>query len=129
MIIDSISSSDVRLATRLDSSYHLSPGVKALARVSGVSVAGGDVVPLGSIARIWAPKRFKREYAVGSEEAAQYLRPYDVFDYLPAPADLLSVKHNEDIDQLRLSEDMLILTCSGRNLGPAVAVEPVLARS
>ncbi|WP_125615845.1 hypothetical protein [Actinomadura sp. WAC 06369] len=78
---------------------------------------------LGNLASISAPKRFKRVYATSAEESLPYLRPYDIFDYLPIAADHLSVSRNSVIDDLRLHIGTILLTCSGRNLGPAVAVD------
>ena len=57
-----------------------------------------------------------------------YIRPYDVFDYLPVAADLLSARANPRIDELRLTRGMVVLPRSGRNLGPAVAVDTYLAK-
>jgi hypothetical protein len=84
---------------------------------------GFDVRKLSDIAELMAPKRFKRVYAARSEDSLPYLRPYDIFDYLPVPADLLSATRNSNIAELRLNTEMILLTCSGRNLGPAVAVD------
>ncbi|HMJ08453.1 MAG TPA: hypothetical protein VK468_05575, partial [Pyrinomonadaceae bacterium] len=66
--------------------------------------------------------------AASREEKIGYLRPYDVFEYLPRPADFLSVTRTRDIDKSRLSRGMLLQTCSGRNLGPAVFVDEYLAQ-
>jgi len=66
-------------------------------------------------------------YAKPKEKALPYLRPYDVFDYLPVPADNLSVKGTRQIEALKLQHGSIVLPASGRNLGPAVAVDSYLA--
>jgi len=106
---------------RLDAKYFCSPGVRAsefmvLLRASGVqfrTVAGkggmGEVAPLS---------RTKRVYAAPGEESLPYLRPYDVFDYLPQSADLLAKAGGSDLDRLMPAAGTILQTCSGRNLGP-----------
>jgi type I restriction enzyme S subunit len=69
------------------------------------------------------PARFKRVYAQPAEAAVPYLRPYDVFDYMPIPADHLSDRGTDRIRDLMITQGSLILPASGRNLGPAVAVD------
>ncbi len=117
---------------RLDSKYYLSPGTQAAERIAVCKASGVTTALLGGvdgIARsVSAPNRFKRVYATVAEQAAPYLRPYDVFDYLPLAADLLSVDRSPNLPQLQVRRGMLLQTCSGRNLGPAVAVDEFLER-
>jgi len=83
---------------------------------------------LGSIAsRIWQPYRFRRAYAATAEPSYPYLRPYDVFEYLPTAADHLSATRNRGIESYKLKRGMILQTCSGRNLGPAVFVDRYLS--
>jgi hypothetical protein len=56
-----------------------------------------------------------------------YMRPYDVFDYLPIASDRLSLSRNASVDDLRLTPGTLLQTCSGRNLGPCALVDEPLA--
>lgn len=131
MKTDVIRSLTLRASSRMDARYHLSPGVKAsefieVARAKGVTLRtiGGE----GGLGRVWRPLRFKRAYAAPGEASTPYLRPYDVFEYLPVAADMLSLKRNKRIGDYRLRRGMLLQTCSGRNLGPAVAVDEYLSR-
>ncbi|MFD3757483.1 hypothetical protein [Streptomyces sp. NPDC058622] len=81
---------------------------------------------LGELGKIWMPSRFARSYASPNEAGLPYLRPYDVFDYLPVASDHLSVERNNKIEQLILREGMILQTCSGRNLGPCAYVDKAL---
>src|SRR5262249_31921818 len=74
------------------------------------------------------PKRLpRRVHSEANEDTAPYLRPYDVFDYLPVAADHLSRRNNPQVEELRLEPGMIVLPRSGRNLGPSVAVDAHLA--
>jgi hypothetical protein len=131
MNIETVSASSLMSHARLDSKYFLSPGIKAAHRIAHAKARGIPCVPLGGengIANIWQPDRFKRAYAAPSEECFPYLRPYDVFEYLPRSADRLSAKRNKNIQSYLLKRGMILQSCSGRNLGPAVFVDSYLAK-
>lgn len=131
MIVQTINSSTIYQTSRVDAGYHLSPGQLAASRMSRLREAGVEFLKLegeGSVARVWAPGRFKRSYAASAERKVPYLRPYDVFSYLPEPADWLSEERTESLDTYRLKKGQILQTCSGRNLGPAVMVDKFLAK-
>jgi hypothetical protein len=131
MKVQAIRSTAVTGAGRLDAGYHLAPGQLAAARLAKARAVGVRCPKLGEpegIAKVWSPNRFKRAYAAVGEESVPYLRPYDVFYYLPEPADLLSAARTEKLDDYRLKRGMILQTCSGRNLGPAVMTDAWLAR-
>jgi hypothetical protein len=88
---------------------------------------GRAIRTLGNLGRLTQPSRFKRVYATAEEERIPYLRPYDIFDYLPGPADFLSKSRSLNLPQLMVSPGTILQTCSGRNLGPAVLVDEYLA--
>jgi hypothetical protein len=118
-------------ARRLDSWYFLSPGASASLRVAAARVKGNTIATLGGpggLAKVWAPNRFKRAYAASKEAKVPYLRPYDVFEFLPEAADYLSATRTESLDTYRLKRGMILQSCSGRNLGPAVMVDSYLER-
>jgi hypothetical protein len=130
MRIDTLRSSDLLQSGRLDSGYHLSAGRHAAATLENAREQGIRFRRLAKpdgIGSIWQPNRFKRVYAAPQEEKLPYLRPYDIFEFLPTPADYLSSGRNENIDSYRLKVGMLLQSCSGRNLGPAVIVDKYLA--
>jgi len=117
---------DLAGAGRLDSEYFWSPSRGAAERVAKLRAAGVRFEAVGDGvfgAHVWAPKRFKRIYAAQNEDRAGYLRPHDVFMYLPEPASWLSVERTRSLDHYSLSHGTILQTCSGRNLGPAVMVD------
>ena len=131
MITDTVLSSDIAATGRLDSEFHLSKGIQArrfLLHATRRGVRTTNLGGPGGLAHVMRPNRAPRQVLSGAEEnAVPYIRPYDVFDYLPAAADLLSSRANSRIDELRLTPGMVVLPRSGRNLGPAVAVDAYLA--
>ncbi|MDQ3802561.1 MAG: hypothetical protein M3416_01725 [Acidobacteriota bacterium] len=131
MKTDTVNAVSLVSRRRLDAGYFLSSGMRAAERVESAKAKGVPFVTLGGkdgIARVWQPNRFKRVYASPSEKHLPYLRPYDVFEYLPAAADLLSVKRNKNIQNYVLTRGMILQSCSGRNLGPAVFADDYLAK-
>ncbi len=72
--------------------------------------------------------RFKRHLAAPAEESLPFLRAFDVFEYLPEPADLISVDRTPGLADLRIEPGVILLTRSGRNLGPCVLSDEYLAR-
>jgi hypothetical protein len=116
---------------RLDAQSHLSGGVAVRDHLADLEEAGDvEQRPLGGddgLGAVWQPSRFKRIYATGDEAAVPYLRPYDVFEYLPEPASHLSVARTEDLASYRLATGTILQTCSGRNLGPLQLVDEFLS--
>lgn len=116
---------------RLDVNYFLSPGVRAEERLVLLKAAGvltRTVGGPGGLGRVVPTTRSKRVYAAPGESAVPYLRPYDVFDYLPQAADLLSRTGNPGVTALQPEPGCLLQTCSGRNLGPLTYADRYLAR-
>lgn len=129
MIVALIQAQALFAGRRLDAKYFASPAVRiraVLADNPGVTLRriGGD----GGIATVFAPKRFKRTYAVEGEEFVPYLRPYDVFEFFPPEADRLSVSRTESLSDYMIKPGDLLQTCSGRNLGPLTIADDYLAR-
>lgn len=131
MRTETIRAAQLVKTARLDSRYYLSEGVKAAARLDRAVNRGIDCSPLGGengLAEVWQPGRFVKKEAAREEEGAPYLRPYDVFEYLPRAADYLSVRRTPDYEKCVLKRGMILQSCSGRNLGPAVFVDAYLAK-
>ena len=122
-----VRSRSVRAHERLDAAYFSDDFVQSKESLALIEAAGTLVAPLGQIARVWDPPRFARAWAAPSEDGIPYLRPYDVFDYLPEATQRLSAKRNKGIDDLRLAPGTILQTCSGRNLGPNTIVDEDLA--
>lgn len=116
---------------RLDAKYHCSPGVLASERMVMLAARGTVLRPAaghGGLGTIGATTRTKRVYAAPGEDSVPYLRPYDVLDYLPQSADLLSLTGSVGLDRLSPQPGTILQTCSGRNLGPAVYADAYLSR-
>jgi hypothetical protein len=131
MIVRTTQARSLHANRRIDCKYFLSPGTQAAERLAVVAAAGVPLRCIGGsdgLGHVWAPARFKRAYAAPGEDAIPYLRPYDIFDYVPQAADLLSIVRSDNIAQLKAPAGALLQTCSGRNLGPAVAVDAHLER-
>jgi hypothetical protein len=131
MRVETVSAVSLATHARLDSRYFLAPGIKAAERVARAKARGVPCVPLGGpkgIARIWQPTRFTKTEAAPREDQIGYLRPYDVFEYLPQAADYVSLTRSGDIERCKLTRGMIVQTCSGRNLGPAAFVDDYLSK-
>ena len=126
MITATVRSRSVRAHERVDARFFTSPGMGAEERISVLEAEGAAISLLGDLAAVHAPLRFKRIYAGEDEPAIGYLRPYDVFEYLPRPVDHLSVRHCKSIDSLVVRRGQILQTCSGRNLGPCAYVDASL---
>ena len=114
---------------RLDASYFLSPGVAAGQRVAQLERSGVPTVTVAGdngVGTVAPTSRTKRLYAGSGEVGVPYLRPYDVFDYLPQSADILA---DDDVSQsLRPTSGTIMQTCSGRNLGPLAYADEYIAQ-
>lgn len=116
---------------RLDAKYHCSPGVLANDHMRALEAAGAELRPVagdGGLGRIGASSRTRRVYAAPGEESLPYLRPYDVFDYLPQPADQLSKSGSANLQGLIPEVGTILQTCSGRNLGPLAYADAYINR-
>lgn len=111
---------------RLDARYFAAPAVRIKTALRDSDEV--DLRPVGDYAHVRAPSRFKRAYAAPGEEYISYLRPYDVFEFLPPEADRLSVKRTENLEDYRIRAGELLQTCSGRNLGPLAIADEYLAQ-
>ncbi|GEL48052.1 hypothetical protein CHO01_31680 [Cellulomonas hominis] len=114
---------------RLDANFFTAPGVAAHERILLAEAAGTveSVSSVGDFGRVWDPPRFARAYAAPAEPGVPYLRPYDVFDYLPSTQDRLSSVRNAHFTRLIPGRGTLLQTCSGRNLGPITVADDDLA--
>ncbi|MFF6880200.1 hypothetical protein ACFY9S_33560 [Streptomyces sp. NPDC012474] len=128
MKITHVRSRSALLHDRLDAHFFTSPGVAAGEQVALLEASGTEVVPLGAIATVWDPARFARAYAAPVEDGVPYLRPYDVFDFIPMPKDRLSRERNSDVERLIPTAGTILQTCSGRNLGPVAYADSCIAQ-
>ncbi|MCH5644089.1 hypothetical protein [Gordonia sp. ABSL49_1] len=126
MKASSVSSANLHGVGRLDAGYYLSGADAIRDRISTATGVTRHLV--GSLGDVYAPSRFKRTYAVPGEDAVSYLRPYDVFEYLPPEADRLSVSRTVNLENYLIAEGDILQTCSGRNLGPVTIADAYLAQ-
>jgi hypothetical protein len=113
---------------RLDAQYFCAPGVRAAEALVLLQAANVEVASVAQLGSVFHPYRFKRQLAAPAEESVPFLRAFDVFEYLPQPADQLSVPRTSKFDSLVVEPGTILLTRSGRNLGPAVMVDDYLRR-
>jgi hypothetical protein len=132
MKISIIDSHELLNAGRLDCWYHLSPGNITLQLIRKCQQEGRAAIrPLGGqhgVARLSKPDRAKMYLAAPGEKSAAYLRPYDLFNYLPEAADNISVSRTTSLADLQLHRGQILQTCSGRNLGPSVLIDSYTAQ-
>ncbi len=131
MIIAPVHSRFAFVERRLDAKYHCSPGVRAAEYIALLKASGADprrIAGEDGMGVVAPASRTRRVYAAQGEDAIPYLRPYDVFDYLPQPADMLSRSGSVDLERLVPEPGTLLQTCSGRNLGPLVYADRFLSR-
>ncbi|MGV0389908.1 hypothetical protein [Corynebacterium phoceense] len=126
MKIASIPSPRLHEFGRIDAEYFLDDA-NAL-REMFRTTAGIELRELSSFANAYTPSRFKRTLAVEGEASVSYLRPYDVFEYLPPEADRLSANRIPNLEDCMIKEGELLQTCSGRNLGPVTIGDRYLSR-
>lgn len=111
---------------RLDARFFTADGAGVSEKLLLLEGSGVDVVPLGDLGTVWDPPRFARAYARQHEPSLPYLRPYDVFDYVPLASDRLSLGRNQDLENLVPAPGTILQTCSGRNLGPCTMADEYL---
>ncbi|WP_311879191.1 hypothetical protein [Microbacterium forte] len=116
---------------RLDAKYHCSPGVLANDHMRALQLAGAEirrVAGIGGLGSVGATSRTRRVYAAPGEDSLPYLRPYDIFDYMPQAADQLSKSGSTNLQELVPEVGTILQTCSGRNLGPLAYADAYISR-
>lgn len=127
MIITSPSAASIANATRLDASYFTAPGVMANLRLETLIAEGSDAFKIADAGEVEHVTRFKRVLAAPQEPSIPFLRAFDVFEYLPEASDSLSLGRTPGLDSLRIEPGVILVTRSGRNLGPCVLADDYLA--
>ena len=127
MRISALSAATVAKATRLDADYFTAPGIVAVDRIETLTRSGVDTFTIAEVGEVEHVTRFKRVLAASEEPSLPFLRAFDVFEYLPEPADLLSKGRTPDLATLLIEPGVILVTRSGRNLGPCVLADDYLA--
>lgn len=128
MRVATVLSREVWSNSRLDAKFHLDDGDRAFRRVmSGRWPLTTPGEQFGEES-IWSPNRFARVYVSGPEHGKPVMVPYDAFRFVPTSRDHLSRTQVAVYEKLELERGWLLMTCSGRNLGPVTLVDEYGAR-
>ena len=127
MKISTVDINEIADSFRLDSSYYLSEGSVANRLIQNSIKAGVEYISLGDerIINIWQPGRNVLVYGGDGEVTVPYLQPYDILEFVPISRAEIS-SHQNDLESLKVKPGTLLLTCSGRNLGPLVISDEYL---
>lgn len=127
MRVSTLPAATVAKATRLDAGYFTAPGIVAADRMETLTRTGVETYTIEQVGEVEHVTRFKRVLAASEEPSVPFLRAFDVFEYLPEPADRLSKGRTPDLATLMIEPGVILVTRSGRNLGPCVLADDYLA--
>jgi hypothetical protein len=128
MIVNTVSASTLREAWRLDARFYSAEGNDGYLRVHSGRWPTERLKDIVSADKIWAPARFGRVYAADERYGKPYLAPSDTLRYMPRSDAFLSRSQTRSFDSYELERGWVLITCSGRNLGPTVWVDGYLER-
>lgn len=123
-----VQSKSIQIYDRLDANFYSNASVGASEQIEHLSKRGVKMTTIGAMGSVSMPARTALARAESLEDSLPYLRPYDVFDYIPTAADHVSVPRNKKIDSFRIKTGSILQTRSGRNLGPCTLADDVLAQ-
>ena len=106
--------------TRLTGTFHLSEDQRAVAAVRRTSLT---TVALGTLVEgrgIFRGPIFSRRYVGDPEHGEPYVSAKDLVMADVRPSAYLARSHGGLLEDLRLHEGMILVTCSGMNLGRAI---------
>jgi hypothetical protein len=115
-------------AQRIDARFFTDRGATANLRIKQ---GPWGRIRLGSLvedANIWAPPIFTRVYAADKRFGKPYLAPSDTLRYMPQSKSYLSRSQTKRYERYEVDPGWLVITCSGRNLGPSVYVDNFIAK-
>jgi len=124
----SVRSRSARAHDRLDAAFFANDSMVATEQIALLEASGVPVTTIGTLGSARMPPRTALARATSREASLPYLRPYDVFDYLPTAADRVSIDRNFNIDSFRIEPGTILQTRSGRNLGPCTIADAELAK-
>ena len=123
-----VSSLDVQSeGIRLTGGFHLSEDQRAVARLRRLR---GRSTPLGDVCRpgeLFSGPIFKRLYAAGAQFGEPYVSGNALLQAEVRPSSYLSRRMGDLLNLLKLRQDMILVTCSGMNLGESIWVREELA--
>jgi type I restriction enzyme S subunit len=104
---------------RLTGGFHLAEDQQAMKLLNQLK----DITPLIELTtgrRIFRGAIFKRIIVTDPRRGRPYVSARDLVQAEISPADYLSFRHGDLLNELELKEGMILVTCSGMNLGRAI---------
>lgn len=105
---------------RLTGGFHVSEDQRALASLRRMKCPTAALRELVKGRGIFRGPIFSRIYVDDPSHGEPYVSARDIVTADVRPAAYLSRKHGRLLDDLRLNEGMILVTCSGMNLGSAI---------
>ena len=125
MRVGSVSSADVWAeGGRLTGGYHLSEDQVAVARLGRLASSSARLGDLVEERGLFRGPIFKRIYAAGAAHGEPYVSASDLLEAHVRPASYLSPSLGRLLEELRVREGTILITCSGMNLGSAIWTRP-----
>jgi len=121
-------SSEIRGTLRFDSKYHLSRHNPLLQDLSKSGLKMVSVAEKFAKEKVWTGNIFARVYASDPTAGKPLLVPYDIFRYVPWSDKVLSRTQVTQFERLQIKRGMLLIVCSGRNLGPVSIADEFCAQ-
>ncbi|MBL8601050.1 MAG: hypothetical protein JNK72_03910 [Myxococcales bacterium] len=109
---------------RLTGGFHVSEDERAVARLRRLTCSMATVRDLVGGRGIFRGPIFKGNFVDNPELGEPYVSARDIVNADVAPDTYLSRRHGRLLDELRLCEGMILVTCSGMNLGKAIWSRP-----
>lgn len=105
---------------RLTGGFHVSEDQRAIASVRRLRASKSPLKSLVSGRGIFRGPIFSRMYVDEPSHGEPYVSARDIVTADVRPAAYLSRQHGRLLNDLRLNEGMILVTCSGMNLGSAI---------
>lgn len=109
---------------RLTGGFHVSEDERAVARLRRMTCSMVRVRELVSGRGIFRGPIFKGHFVDDPAIGEPYVSARDIVNAEVTPGTYLSRRHGRLLDELRLREGMILITCSGMNLGKAIWSRP-----
>lgn len=105
---------------RLTGSFHVTEDRRAVAAVKQWRGEWSRVADLVTGRRVFRGPIFSRTFVDDPSHGEPYVSAKDIVNASVSPAGYLSRRHGSLLEDLRLREGMILVTCSGMNLGKAI---------
>lgn len=105
---------------RLTGAYHLAEDQQAMRLLDKVASGAKPLESLCTGRRVFRGPIFTRSYAADSSHGRPYVSPAELERADFRPNRFLSTRHGNLLNELELRSGMVLVTCSGMNLGRAI---------